>query len=166
MRSQIILMFLLVVGCSGSDRSTARIYLSNHALQDFDKSMFNVLVDDKLIYSDSINNKYLSFHWRDSLIGVPKNDFKLTVDVTTNGYQLKRDTVVSYSDSLEFFITFNFKPYYKRYRNPEIYKYLPSETARLKEIADSLYSNGILSNASRYLNDTIPTKDNIEIVVK
>jgi hypothetical protein len=164
-RLAIFSLIIIVMGC-GSQDSPATIYLSNHSLNNFDKSLFKVYVDDDLVLTDSVENQYLSFNWRDSVLAVPKKDFKLRVVVNSNGYELMKDTTVSYTDSLKVFVTFNFTPYFKRYRNPEIYKYLPSETARLKEIADSLYANNVLPNAREYLNDTIPLAKNIEIVIK
>jgi hypothetical protein len=64
------------------------------------------------------------------------------------------------------FVTFKFEPYYKRYSNPDIYKHFEGETSRFKEIADSLYSVKALPNAEKYLNDTIPLKSSIKIIIK
>jgi hypothetical protein len=164
-RIVIILIGLVIIGCN-RENSTAKVFLTNHSLDNFDKAFFKVYVNDNLALSDTVKNHYLSFHWKDSIITVPKSNFKFRVVVNSNGYELAKDTMVSYRDSLKVFVTFSFSPYFKRYRNPEIYKYLPSETARLKEIADSLYANSVLTNASEYLNDTIPLPQNIEINIK
>jgi hypothetical protein len=160
----IILSALVITACK--DQGTARIYLSNHSLAEFDKSEFKVFVDDQLILNDSVKNRYLSFHWKDSTIQVPKSEFNMRVVVSSNNLNVEKDTTVLYRDSLQIFVTFNFSPRFKRYRNPEIYKHLPAETSRFKEISDSLYANNLLSNASEYLNDTIPTPRNIEIDIK
>jgi hypothetical protein len=141
----------------------AKVLLSNHSLDAFDKSLFKIFVNNNLVLSDSVKNRYISFHWKDSTIEIPRSEFKFKVVVNSNGYEIERETTILYKDSLKEFVTFNFSPYYKRYRNPEIYKYLPEETARLKEIADSLYANNVLANAREYLNDTIPLPRNIEI---
>lgn len=125
-----------------------------------------VLIDGNLVLSDSVNNRYLSFYWQDSTVSVPERDFNFKVKVKSNGYELEKDTAILYRDGLKIFVTFNFEPFYKRYDNPEIYKFLVGETSRLKEIADSLYSINALSNAADYLNDTIPLKRSIEISIK
>ena len=161
----IVLLVLTLASCN-KDRSTAKVFLANHALDSFDESIFEVFVNNKLILSDSVKNHYLSFHWNDSTIEIPRDEFNFRVIVRTNGYDLEKDTTVAYSDSLKLFVTFDFSPRFKRYRNPEIYKYLPSETSRFKEIADSLYVNNVLTNASEYLNDTIPLPQNIKIDIK
>jgi len=162
----ILIVVIALICCDRKTNSTAQVFLSNHSFEVFDESLFKVFANDELILMDSVKNQYLSFHWRDSVVRVPKNDFKLRVIINSNGYEVERDTIVSYSDSLRIFITFNFSPNRKRYRNSEIYKYLPRETSRLKEIADSLYANNVLKNASEYLNDTIPLRNSIDISVQ
>jgi hypothetical protein len=165
-RIVIILLGLIMLGCGRKDRPMATVFLSNHSRNRFDKSFFEVFINDDLVLADSVKNRYLSFHWKDSAVVVPGDDFKLRVIVNSNGYTLEKDTTVCYTDGLKVFIVFNFSPYFKRYHNPEIYKYLPHETARLKEIADSLYANDVLSNANEYLNDTVPLRKNIAIEIK
>jgi len=159
-------VMLVTVGCSQLDKGDASIFLSNISLDAFDKSSFRIFVNEELILTDSVKNQYVSSHWKESKIKVHKDSFNVRVIITGKGYELERDTTVSYSDSLKLFIRFNFYPYYKRYRNPDIYRYLPQETTRLKEIADSLYAKNVLPNAKEYLNDTIPLRKNIEIIIQ
>jgi hypothetical protein len=166
MRQILILTGMLILFGCGTDNSQATIYLSNHSLNEFDRSLFKVFVNERLIINDSIFNKYLSFQWKDSVVSVPKGDFRLRIIVNSNGYELLKDTLVSGSDSLKVFVTFGFTPYLKRYRNPELLQYLPNGSARLKKIADSLYARGTLSNADEYLNDSIPMPKDIEILIK
>ncbi len=144
----IALIGLTLAGCDNG--LPGKVFLSNHALDSFDKSFVEVFVNEKLSVSESAPNRHLSFHWKESIVQLPNRDFKLTVVVHSNGYTIRKDTIVT-GDSL--FVLFDFVPYHKRYHNPEIFKYLPSETARLKEIADSLYANNVLANAREYLND-------------
>lgn len=165
-RKILVAVMLVAVGCNQQDKGDVTIFLSNISLDTFDKSNFKVFVNDELVLTDSIKNQYVSSHWKENTIKVPKNNFKVRVIITGKGYELERDTTVSYGDSLRLFIRFNFYPYYKRYRNPDIYRYLPRETARLKEIADSLYAGNVLPNAKDYLNDTIPLRKNIEITIQ
>lgn len=166
MKQIAIITLIALVSTACEKKEAVRVYLSNHSVDEFDKSEFKVFVDNKLVLTDSVKNRYLSFHWKDSTIQVPQGDFNLRVVVNSNNQSLEKDTTVLYRDSLQVFVTFNFSPRFKRYTNPEIYKYLPTETSRFKQIADSLYANNIFGNASPYLNDTIPTKRNIEIDIK
>lgn len=164
-RSVLTCVLFLLISCvpDKEDKQNAVVYLSNYSFYKFDKAFMEVLIDGKLVLSDSVNNRYLSFYWQDSAVKVPERDFNFRVKVNSNGYELEKDTTVLYHDSLEVFVTFNFEPYYKRYDHPEIYKHFEGETSRFKEIADSLYRNNILSNADEYLNDTIPLPRNIRI---
>jgi hypothetical protein len=162
----VAVIVFITVGCNQRDKGDAMIFLSNISLDSFEESSFRVFVNDELILTDSIKNKYVSSHWKESKIKVPKDNFNFRVIISGEGYELEKDTTVSYSDSLKLFIRFNFYPHYKRYRNPDIYRYLPPETTRLKEIADSLYAKDVLLNANEYLNDTIPLKKNMEISIQ
>lgn len=166
MKTAILILFILLnIGCNKKEQKQSKMFLLNISFENFDRSLFKVWLNDKLILTDSVKNHFISsFPWNQHQVLFPKDDFKLRIVVNSNGYEVERDTIISSSkDSLKIFVTFNFSPYYKRYRNPEIYKYLPPETARLKEIADSLYENNVLTNAEEYLNDTIPLRKNIQI---
>ena len=165
-RSVVTCALFLLISCVQEKKQNAVVYLSNYSFDKFDKAFMEVLIDDKLVLSDSVNNRYLSFYWQDSTVTVPEGDFNLKVKVNSHGYELVKDTTVSYHDSLKMFVTFKFEPYYKRYTHPDIYKHFEGETSRFKEIADSLYSIKALSNAEEYLNDTIPLKSSIEISIK
>jgi hypothetical protein len=168
MRSLVTCALLVLIGCvpKKEEKTNAVVYLSNYSFHKFDKAFMEVLIDDKPVLSDSVNNRYLSFYWQDSTVKVPERDFNLKVKVSSNGAEVTKDTTVSYHDSLKLFVTFSFEPYYKRYTNPEIYKHFEGETSRLKEIADSLYAVKALPDAEEYLNDTIPLKSSIEISIK
>lgn len=155
-----------MISCVRERKQNAVVYLSNYSFDKFDKSFMEVLVDDKLVLSDSVNNRYLSFYWQDSAVTVPRGEFNLKVKVNSHGHELVKDTTVSYHDSLKMFVSFRFEPYYKRYTHPDIYNYFEGETTRFKQIADSLYSINALSNAEEYLNDTIPLKSSIRISIK
>jgi hypothetical protein len=167
-RSVVTCVLFLLISCVSNkeDNQNAVVYLSNYSFDKFDKSFMEVLIDDKLVLSDSVNNRYLSFYWQDSTLKVPERDFNLKIKVNSNGFELAKDTTISYRDSLNVFVTFNFEPYYKRYTHPDIYNYFVGETTRFKEIADSLYSVKALPNAEEYLNDTIPLKSSIKISIK
>lgn len=158
--------FVLMISCVQEKKQNAVVYLSNYSFDKFDKSFMEVLVDDKLLLSDSVNNRYLSFYWQDSAVTVPRGEFNLKVKVNSHGHELVKDTTVSYHDSLKMFVSFRFEPYYKRYNHPDIYNYFEGETTRFKQIADSLYSIKALSNAEEYLNDTIPLESSIRISIK
>jgi hypothetical protein len=164
----LILAILIITGCNEKKQRQDNFFLLNISFENFDKSLFKVWMNDKLILTDSVENHFIStFPWNEHKVIFPKDDFKLRIVAISNGYEIERDTIISpSSDSLKVFVTFNFSPFYKRYRNPDIYKYMPKETARLKEIADSLYANNVLPNASEYLNDTIPLRKSIEILIK
>jgi hypothetical protein len=166
---QLILIFLTALSiwaCNVERESHGTLYLSNISQNYFDSATFNIFIDDKLVTSDTIKNKYISSYWEEKQIPIPNRNFNFKVSVTGKGFTVKKDTTVRGRDSLSLFVRFNFYPYYKRYHNPEIFKHLTGETTRLKAIADSLYENNLLSNAAEYLNDTIPSTKNIEIVVK
>lgn len=166
MRPKIIVAFILIViSCKPSQRE-ATLFLSNGSQNHFDNSLFKVFINDELILDDSVKNQYISSHWQETKVRIPTRDFDLRIAVSGDGFSLEKDTVVKSSDSLKLFVRFNFSPYYKRYHNPEIYKYLPQETTRFKEIADSLYAKNALPNASEYLNDTIPLRQHLEISIQ
>jgi|SRR5688572_21906046 len=167
-RNTVIFLFFLFVSCNEEKRFTGNptLYLTNHSFDEFDKAFFKVFANDELILSDSVRNRYLSFHWKDSMVNVPDSDFKLKVLINSNGFEVEKDTLVSYKDNLRIFVTFDFYPKYKRYTNPEIFKHFSGETTRLTEIADSLYSIKALSNANEFLNDTIPLKSSLLVNFK
>jgi hypothetical protein len=161
----LILTVLIIIGCGEKEQKHSKLFLLNVSFENFDKSVFKVWMNDKLVLTDSVKNHFISsFPWNEHEVIFPKDDFRLRIAVNSNGYEIERDTVISpSSDTLKVFVTFNFSPFYKRYSNPQIYKYLPDGTARLKDIADSLYANKALTNATEYLNDTIPLPENIQI---
>jgi hypothetical protein len=166
MRDKFVFISIIAVltCCFPEKEKEAILFLSNVSLDHFDQSSFKVFINNELVFSDSVENQYVSSHWRESRISVPTKVFNLKVLVSGDGYEIERDTSVRFCDSL--FIRFNFYPFYKRYRNPDIYRYLPKETTRFREIADSLYVNNMLSNSKEYLNDTIPLRKSIEISFK
>lgn len=168
MRNNLTLLLtgLLFFACNLEKESVGSLYLSNISQDYFDSAAFNVFIDDTLMLADTVRNKYVSFHWEEKRISIPKRKFKLRVSIIGKGFAVTRDTVIESMDSLKMFVRFNFYPHYKRYHNPEIFRRLHGETTRLKFIADSLYENNLLPNASEYLNDTIPLRKNIEIVIK
>lgn len=127
-RGVVTCAFVLMISCVQEKKQNAVVYLSNYSFDKFDKSFMEVLVDDKLVLSDSVNNRYLSFYWQDSTVTVPNGEFNLKVKVNSYGYELVKDTTVSYHDSLKVFVTFRFEPYYKRYNHPDIYNYFEGET--------------------------------------
>lgn len=159
-------LVLMIMGCGVRNEREAVLFTSNVSQKQFDRSLFNVFVNNQLILSDSVNNQYLSSHWKEAKIKIPADDFELRVAVIGEGFRLEKDTVVGSADSMKLFVRFNFSPYYKRYKNPEIYRYLPSETTRFKEIADSLYAGKVLLNSSEYLNDTFPLQQHLEISIE
>ncbi len=165
-RVVIVILSCVLINCGNKTDPVTEIFLANQSSDKFDLALFEIWVNNKLVLKDSVRNSYLSFDWNDSTINTPKSAFDFKVVVKGNGYMLERDTALVYHNNLKIFITFDFLPYYKRYRNPEIYKHFSGETTRIKEIADSLYENKLLNNASEYLNDTIPSRTNLRITIQ
>jgi hypothetical protein len=166
-RLLIFVALILGTACSKTEHNGGELYVSNHSLDKFDSALVIVTVDDKVIYEDTLTNKYLSFHWDQRSFSIPSDSFRVNVNVSGLIFNVKKDTTLQPgNDRQQIFITFNFRPYHKRYNNPEIYLHLDTGSFDLKKVADSLYNNGILKNADNYLNDTIPLPVNIEIVFK
>lgn len=165
-RYLIFLMIFLLTACGEDKWENAVLYLSNHSTDDFQKSYFKIYINNKEVFSDTVQNERVSFHWTERDVSVPKRKFAFKAIVSGENYRLERDTIIQYNDSLKIFVKFNFSPFYKRYMNPEIYKYIKGEVNEIKSIADSLYDNNLLSNASEYLNDTIPNESCLEIFIK
>lgn len=165
--TRILLVSLLaLLGCRSEQPPTATVFLTNQSRYQFDKSEFEVFINDALVLRDSVPNHYLSFHWADSAIAVARPQFLFRVAVHSNGYTLEKDTAITYQENMKIFVTFAFSPYYKRYRNPRIYENFPAETSRFKEVVDSLYAHGLVRNAAEYLNDTIPLPQHLSLTVK
>jgi hypothetical protein len=164
-RFLIFVALILGMTCCKREDDGGELYVSNHALDKFDSALMTVIVDDKIIYEEKVTNKYLSFHWDEKAFRIPSDSFRVSVNVSGQGFQVKKDTTFKPGDDrTQMFITFNFYPYHKRYHNPEIYSHVDTGTFDLKKVADSLYRNGVLENADFYLNDTLPLPTNIEIV--
>lgn len=167
MRALILIFTLLVIWSCNPEKGSTKLYLSNISLDDFDTCYFAVSINHQIVVKDTVENKHVSpAYWSEHEIKIPKTKFNFLVEIKSNGSQVLKDTTLDYNDSLKIFVRFNFYPRYKRYWNPEIYKYITKETTRFKKIADSLYASGALENASEYLNDTIPLKKNIEIIIR
>ena len=159
-------MTYLTISCKTGDNK-GELYLSNISLDKFDRAIIKVTVDNELVYNDTVTNKYISHHWEQKAFSIPIDSFRLTVSVNGLGFTVNKDTLLhADNDFKQMFIRFNFYPYYKRYKNPEIYSHLKTGTFDFKKIADSLYRNDILTNSDDFLNDTIPLPTNIEIVFK
>lgn len=151
--------------CKPADRG--ELYVSNMAFDKFDSTLMTVSIDDRVVYEDTVTNKYLSFHWDEKAFDIPSNSFRVTVNIVGQDFNIKKDTTLQPgNDRHQMFITFNFYPYHKRYNNPEIYSHVKTGTFDLKKVADSLYENGILKDVGSYLNDTIPLSSDIDIVFK
>src|SRR5687768_13158449 len=92
-RNVIAFVLFLLIGClPKEEKANAVLYLSNYSFDKFDRAFMEVLIDKKLVLSDSVNNRYLSFYWQDSTVAVPKGDFNLRVKVNSHGYELVKDT--------------------------------------------------------------------------
>ena len=161
------IVLLLGTVCCEPDHKDGSLYISSHALDKFDSAVVTVIINDKVIYDKTVTNKYLSFHWDQKSFHIPLDSFRVTVNVSGQGFAVKKDTTFNAGeDRTQMFITFDFYPYYKRYHNHEIYSHVDTGTFDLKKVADSLYRNNILKNADSFLNDTIPLQSSIDIVFK
>jgi hypothetical protein len=165
-RFLVFLIIFFLVSCGEKNESKAILYVSNHSTDNFEKAFFKVYVNGDIVFRDTLQNERLSFHWTEKEILVPKERFELKAIVSGEDYRLERDTIIGYDDSLQVFVRFNFSPFYKRYNNPEIYKYIDGGVNDFQSFADSLYANDILDNANEYLNDTVPNASSLEIFVK
>lgn len=162
----LIILMLPLSACIVDDRANALLYVSNTSTEDFEKALFSVYINGKNVFNDTVDNEYLSFHWTEKEIVVPKDPFTLKTILIGENYSIQKDTLFDYKDSLQIFVRFNFSLYYKRYTNPEIYKHIEGEISNFKSLADTLYSNKLLSNPSEFLNDTLPLKSSLEMFVK
>ena len=166
---RLLIFVALILGatCCKPENGGGELYVSNHALDKFDSAIITIIVDDRVVYEDTVTNKYLSFHWDEKSFPIPADSFRVIVNVAGQGFNIKKDTTFHPGEGgKQMFITFDFYPHYKRYNNPEIYSHVDTGTFDLKKVADSLYKNNILENAGEYLNDTIPLPTNIDIIFK
>jgi hypothetical protein len=166
---RLLIFVALILGatCCEPENGGGELYVSNHALDKFDSAIITITVDNRVVYEDTVTNKYLSFHWDEKSFPIPADSFRVTVNVAGRGFNIKKDTTFHPGEGRkQMFITFDFYPHYKRYNNPEIYSHVDTGTFDLKKVADSLYKNNILENAGEYLNDTIPLPTNIDIIFK
>ncbi len=160
------LMIFSLAACGKKKKEDTILYVSNHSTDHFERALFEVYVNDNVVFEDIVENERLSFHWIERGITVPRSKFKIKAIVRGEGFRIERDTIIGNNDSLQIFVRFNFSPFYKRYDNPEIYKYIKGDVNDIQHFADSLYANDILDNASEYLNDTVPDSSSLEIFVK
>lgn len=146
------------------------LYVTNHGAERFDNALITIDINNKRVFADSVKNQYLSFYWEKQNLSVSEDEFDLSTHVNVNGYDIWKDTTVSFNgkDSVQIFVRFEFTPYYKRYTNPDIYSFIESEIDNytFTKMADSLYRIGALVNADKYLDDTIPLSNSLKMTIK
>lgn len=163
------LFLVLLIGllCCKSRPEDGILYVSNYGIDKFDSALITVRLDQKIIFSEMVTNKNLSFHWDEKSFSIPSDSFRLSVNVMGQGFAVKKDTLLKPgNDRTQMFVKFYFSPYQKRYLNPNIYPHMDGVIFDFKKFADSLYRNEVVENAEYYLNDTLPISENIEITFK
>lgn len=161
----ILLLSIIISSCS-IDRGNLKIFVSNHGIEQNEKLLFDVVVDNNMLFSDSVKNAYLSYYWDESDFSVLKGEHHLKFRVSGEGFNIEKDTIISLLDSTSLFLEFTFFQKHKRYNNPELYTFFSGKIENFEEQVDSLYANGLVSNALEYLNDTVPTPENLSITIK
>ena len=157
-------LMLSAISCSSdSERmNESKLYLTNHSEGGYDSIYYKVFINDRLVVETPYKNQYLSHHWSDYKIMVPRDTFHLQVSVSGTDYQLQKDTMMMLDEDKSLFVLYHFTPSKDKYLNPEIYK-LWDQNTDLREFADSLYNNNLINRD--YLLDTVPSEKYIRISV-
>lgn len=161
----ILLMFIIASSCS-IDHGNLKIYVSNRGIEQNEKLLFDVIIDDSSFFSDTVENAYLSHYWEESNFSIVKGEHSLKFRVSGESFRIEKDTIINLLDSTSLFMEFSFYQKRKRYNNPELYRFFEGKIENFKRQADSLYANELVPNATDYLNDTIPLPEHLSIVIK
>ncbi|MFT2010211.1 hypothetical protein ACMA1I_16165 [Pontibacter sp. 13R65] len=161
------LLLVTAQGCSILNQKyiDSKFYLTNHSTEKFDSIKYEIRINDELRIETPYKNQYLSHHYMDFILQVPQNGFNLNISIVGDGFEVEKDTTLSIPNGSDVAITFDFKPNSEKYSNPEIYEHLKSGTSDFRGFVDSLYANNIIDKDKTFLSDTIPSSNNINIIV-
>lgn len=161
------LLLVTAQGCSILNQKYiySKFYLTNHSTEKFDSINYEIRINDELRIETTYKNQYLSHHYKDFNLEVPKNVFNLNISIAGDGFKVEKDTALNIPKGSDVAITFDFNPNSEKYSNPEIYEHLKSGASDFRGFVDSLYANNIIDKDKTFLSDTIPSNNNITITV-